>query len=142
MVKEERQLVLNRIRTPDGTILTSNHRHDYQTYTDKNGLEYMVDGGDAYLRRNLHTGDNAPEELSLYTDDPFEILRENVCRGGRGKDSAEPLKWVPIAEINDAWLENLIEYQYDYGMKDSPHTKLYEQEVEYRKEHSIKVKGE
>jgi hypothetical protein len=44
------------------------HRHDYVTYTDANGLDYMVDGGNDYLRRNVHT--EAPyEELTIYEDE-------------------------------------------------------------------------
>ena len=65
MMSKER-IVSNRIRTPDGTILESMHRHDYVTYTDANGKEYMVDGGLDYLRRNVH--DDAPyQEPVSYT---------------------------------------------------------------------------
>ena len=70
MKKLEPRIVCNRIQTPDGTILISQHRHDYQIYTDKNGLEYMVDGGCDYLRRNVHY--EAPHtELSVYDTAPF-----------------------------------------------------------------------
>ena len=59
-------LVYNAIRTPDGTVLESRHRHDHVEYIDKNGKEYMVDGGLEYIRRNVH--EDAPyEELSVYT---------------------------------------------------------------------------
>jgi hypothetical protein len=44
-MRDETRIVANRIRTPDGTILESKHRHDYVTYTDANGKQYMVDGG-------------------------------------------------------------------------------------------------
>jgi len=46
----ERKIVLNRIKTPDGTILTSYHRHNYVSHID-NGELYAVDGGNDYLRR-------------------------------------------------------------------------------------------
>lgn len=31
----EKILLVNRIKTPDGTIIQSKHRHDYVTYIDK-----------------------------------------------------------------------------------------------------------
>ena len=40
------RLIYNAIRTPDGTVLESRHKHDYQEYQDANGLEYMVDGAE------------------------------------------------------------------------------------------------
>ena len=43
-------ILSNRMRTPDGTILESKHRHDYVTHLDANGREYMLDGGLDYVR--------------------------------------------------------------------------------------------
>ena len=69
-----RKLIKNSIRTPDGTILTSRNVHDYKCYKDKNGDTYTNDGGVEYLRRSVNV---IPwEELSLYSDDPFEILEK------------------------------------------------------------------
>ena len=31
-----RKLIKNSIRTPDGTVLTSRHRHDFKSHKDKN----------------------------------------------------------------------------------------------------------
>ncbi len=45
------QIILNSIRTPDGTILVSEHEHDFVRYTDKNGLKYAIDGGNVFRRR-------------------------------------------------------------------------------------------
>lgn len=135
---ENKRIILNQIRTPDGTILKSMHRHDYVTYTDQNGLEYMVDGGSDYLRRNIHV--DAPHiELTVYEDSPFEVIRESYCRGGRGKDGTEPLTWVPMNQMNDNWLAACIVYNEERGMGDSFANKMYRKEQDYRKEHGITI---
>lgn len=135
---ETKRIILNQIRTPDGTVLKSMHRHDYVTYTDKNGLEYMVDGGTDYLRRNTHDG--APyEELTIYEDAPFEIIRENYCRGGRGKDGTQPLTWVPMSQMNDNWLAACIVYNEERGMGNSFANAMYKKEQEYRKLNNIVI---
>jgi len=135
---ETKRIIVNQIRTPDGTILRSMHRHDYVTYTDKNGLEYMVDGGTDYLRRNIQ--ESAPhEELTIYEDAPFEVIRENYCRGGRGKDGTQPLTWVPMSQMNDEWLAACIVYNEDRGLGASFANKMYKKEQEYRKQHGITI---
>jgi len=100
-------------------------------------LIYIVDGGLDYLRRNYYIN-NPFEELSIYTDSPFERIRESVERGGRGKDGREPLKYVVLKDINDEWLRNIIVYERLYR----PHNmylKLYEFEVLYRIHNEIKI---
>lgn len=74
----ERELLVSRIQTPDGTILTSTHRHDYVTYTDKNGETYMLDGGAEYVRTSINKEPAA--NISIYTDSPFEEIRNNLVR--------------------------------------------------------------
>jgi hypothetical protein len=59
-------IILNRIRTPDGTILTSRFRNDYVSYTDENGIKYSIDGGLDYLKRQT-LGEY--EDLSRYDTD-------------------------------------------------------------------------
>ena len=104
------RIVSNRIRTPDGTILESMHRHDYVTYTDANGKEYMVDGGLDYLRRNVH--DDAPyEELSVYDDAPYALIREVFKWGTRGKDGKQPLMYVPLKDLTTEHIEAILETQ-------------------------------
>jgi hypothetical protein len=109
MMSEER-IVSNRIRTPDGTILESMHRHDYRTYVDANGLEYMVDGGLDYLRRNVH--ENAPaEELSVYADAPHVEIREVFKWGTRGKDGRQPLTYVPLKDLTTDHIQAILKTQ-------------------------------
>ena len=92
-------LVYNAIRTPDGTVLESKHRHNYVVYVDKNGKEYMVDGGLEYIRRNVY--DDAPyEELSVYTTDGHDRVREVVKWGTYGKGGDQPLSHILLKDMN------------------------------------------
>jgi hypothetical protein len=130
------KIILNRIKTPDGTIITSRHRHDCVYHTDANGKQYMVDGGCDYLRRITH--DDAPyEEISIYEDSEFEVIRQHYCRGGRGKNGDQPLTWVPLCEMSDSWLSACIVYNEDRGLSKSFANSMYKKEIEYRKENEI-----
>ena len=100
----------NRIRTPDGTILESMHRHDYVTYIDANGKEYMVDGGLDYLRRNVH--DDAPyDELSLVSTDEHSVVREVFKWGTYGIDGKQKLKYVILKDMSWDHIEAILETQ-------------------------------
>lgn len=66
-------ILINQIQTPDGTIIRSHHRHDYVSYTDKNGNTYSVDGGKEYLKRGFTIKDYF--ELSILEYDSFEKIR-------------------------------------------------------------------
>ena len=133
-----KQILCNRIQTPDGTILISHNRHDYKTHVDKNGYEYMVDGGNEYLRRNIVQ--EAPyTEMSVYDDSPYETIREVLFRGGRGKDGKQPLKYVALNEMSNDWVESVIVYE-ELVRPDNRYLKYYRQEVEYRKKNNILIK--
>ena len=153
-----KKIILNRIQTPDGTILTSYSVHDYKTHIDKNGLEYMVDGGNEYLRRNEHK--NHPyKESSVYSNSSFKIIRQSFFRGTRGKKSNEPLHYIPLCEMSNEHIINTINYIlfYRYNIKstitdieidrskeiilnkikDFYIDKIYYKELEYRKKKGI-----
>jgi hypothetical protein len=136
---KDTQLVLNRIQTPDGTILTSYHRHDYKTHLDKNGHEYMIDGGLEYHRSNVVS--EAPHEnLCVYSDADFTLIRQVYCRGGRGKDGLQPLTYVPLANMSNDWLLNCIEYNNDRGNSNCFANKMYKAELSYRVIEGIYIK--
>ncbi len=131
------RLVLSQIRTPDGTILRSMHVHDYVTHIDKNGETYMLDGGNDYQRRSINKIE--AEDISVWSNSPFEVVRENLHRGGRGLDGKQPLTWVPLSKMNDNWLDACIRYNFERGLFSTYATRMYVKEVAYREEHGIKV---
>jgi hypothetical protein len=128
------RLLLNRIRTPDGTVLTSYTVHDYRTYTDVNGLEYMVDGGLEYLRRNVH--ENAPyEELSVTDEADHEQQREAMCWGTYGKYGDQPLHYVPICKMADGHIKAIIEH----NMGADWVRQILQNELDYRVTNNISI---
>jgi len=103
-------LLANRIITPDGTMLQSFHQHDYVTYTDGNGLEYMVDGGLVYQRVIVH--EDAPHtDASVYDTDPHDRIREAFCWGTYGKNQDKPRTWVKLKDMSDAHIEAILNTQ-------------------------------
>lgn len=104
------KIICNRIRTPDGTILESMNRHDYVTYIDANGKEYMVDGGLDYLRRNVH--DDAPyTELSVVSTDEHSVIRESFKWGTYGIDGKQKLKYVVLKDMSWDHIDAILETQ-------------------------------
>jgi hypothetical protein len=102
------EILSNRMRTPDGTVLYSVHRHDYVTHTDANGKEYMLDGGWDYVRRSVN-GDE--KLLTVWSDDDHEVIREGVTWGTYGKDGDQPLKYVAIADMDTEHLQACLDTQ-------------------------------
>ena len=123
----ESHILYNAIRTPDGTVLCSRYRHDYRVYEDKNGLEYMIDGGLDYLRRNVNK--EAPyEELSVTTDATFELQRTSFAWGSFGKTGEEKLHYIPLCEMTNEHINAILDN--GYGAKWV--RDLFELELKYR----------
>lgn len=133
----EKRLILSQIQTPDGTILRSYHVHDYVTHLDKNGETYMLDGGNEYQRYNIC--EEPFKDLSIWSDAPYEIIRKNYHRGGRGKNNNEPLKWVPMNEMSNEWLKACVKYNNELGMNKSYANYLYNKEIQYRRDNKILI---
>ena len=126
----EKQLIYNSVKCLNcGEILISYHRHDYKTCECEN--KTMVDGGLEYLRfggKDL----SLVENNCLYDDEPFEVIREHMFRGGRGVNGDEPLKYVLLKDINDDWLNAIIDYE-NRIRPNNKYLKYYNKELEYRK---------
>jgi hypothetical protein len=122
-------LVLNRIKTPDGTILTSYHQRDFVSYQDKNGLDYFIDGG-TYCRRASRNDEDPHEDLCVYDDEDFEIVRRSYHWGTRGINGDQPVKWVPLSQLDTDHIEAILEtetYLKEYRRE------LFLKELKYRK---------
>jgi hypothetical protein len=123
------------ITTPDGTVLQSRHRHDYITYQDKNGQEYMVDGGTDYLRRSA----NGDEFVWEVTDkDDFEVIRHFVGRWGHGKDMKGHLRFTPVAKMSNDYLTNA----YIYALANNQPTEYLSKEIDHRAHYHLEVDEE
>ena len=95
-------MVVNALRTPDGTLLISRHRHDYVTHEDVNGNQYMIDGGLDYIRSSAN-GDEVYE--TVYMEDGHDVVREHLTWGTYGKDGDQPLEYVLIKDMEDGHLQ-------------------------------------
>ena len=132
----EKQLIYNSVKCLNcGEVLISHHRHDYKTCSCEN--KTMVDGGLEYLRfggKDL----SLIETNCLYDDEPFEVIREHMFRGGRGIDGKQPLKYVKLSEVNDEWLGAIIDYE-EERRPNNPQLKWYNLENDYKNKNGIKI---
>lgn len=124
----ERKLLANVMRTPDGTVLQSCHVHDYVEHTDANGKLYMVDGGVQYIRRTWHDEDNG-EDLSVYDDDPHAKIRDWFRWGTYGKEGKGPLVWSKLKHLSTNHIEKIL----DEGYARQHLVKVFRDELEFRK---------
>lgn len=105
------QLLAQRIRTPDGTILQSYNRHDYKTHLDtKTGETYMVDGGLDYCRQNRNVV--SAEDLCVYVGDDFNHIRAAFSWGTRGKDGQQTLRYVPLKDLDTDHIQAILNTQF------------------------------
>jgi hypothetical protein len=124
-----RQIVYNAIKCLEcGETIVSYSRHDYNTCGCPNGA--MVDGGNEYERYGAMDMEKI-ETKYIYADDDFEVVRKYATRGSRGVDGKQPLTYIAICDIDDDYLQAIL----DYGGADW-HLDLIRKEIEYRKHKS------
>jgi len=121
-----RQLIYNAVKCLEcNETIVSRHRHDYKTCDCPN--KAMVDGGLDYQRYGAKSMSRIVA-IDIYADDDFEIVRRYAVRGSRGKDGLQPLSWIAICDMDDDYLQAVV----DYGGADW-HIDLIKKEIEYRK---------
>lgn len=130
----ERELLVNRWRTPDGTVLQSFFTHDYVAHDDANGESYFVDGGSEYCRISLNN--EKMTDMCVYDDSPFSLIRNTVRRGTF--DSEGNRIWIPVCNMSSPHLENCIVYMMKRYAKNK-HLFVYIRELLLRWEANIYV---
>lgn len=86
-----------------GDVIESVHRHDLKYCSCKN---LMLDGGRDYQRIAAKPG--TAVDLSIYNDQPYEMLRHHLYRIGYGKKGASDygiLRKTKFSEMSNAHLE-------------------------------------
>lgn len=98
-------LVRNAMRTPDGTIIRSRHRHDYVTHKDANGKEYMLDGGLDYVRSSAN-GDE--EYMAVTLAESHEQIREACDWGTYGKNGDQELSYIKLCDMETEHIQAVL----------------------------------
>tara|TARA_R110000851_G_C12795886_1_gene536878 strand:+ start:31 stop:435 length:405 start_codon:yes stop_codon:yes gene_type:complete len=127
-----KQILVNKIRCPDGTILESRHRHDYREHVQEDGEEYFIDGGLDYVRYGGTCIDKIEVLTSYYGDDHTDI-RENFTWGRNFNKEMNRLpktEFVLLKDITDSHLEALIDYTKDFSVKEI--NMLFKDELVFR----------
>jgi hypothetical protein len=105
-------LLRNALQTPDGTVIESKHRHDFQTHVDSvSGLEYMIDGGLDYSRRTNHADQVDLSVVLPYNTEEWpkhEILREVAQWGTYGPKGDMPKTYVSVRDMDTVHIQNVI----------------------------------
>lgn len=123
------------IRTPDGTILCTKHRHDYQTHLDSvTGEVYVLDGGYGYYYRTI-VNDVPAESLMVTTDDPFEEQRKVQFWKSYGKDGSlyPDGVYLSLEQMDTDHIEAVLATQ--SHIRGTPVHQMFINELEWRKEH-------
>lgn len=125
-------ILVNKIQTPDGTILESKHRHDYVSHTDVNGEYYMVDGGKDYLKRSINIIPSI--DLTIEDDGSHELRRQYLTWGNNyDKDMNRLPKTVynPIMDMSSEHIQSILDGGW---VKSNPfYEELFKQELKFRK---------
>ena len=123
------QILRNALRTPDGTVLESKHRHDFVMHRDMVTEDDVgIDGGHDYLRR---IGSLAfCVDLSVTTKDDFELVRAAFTWGTYGKDGKQSRTEIKLKDMTTEHIQAILKTQ--QHIKGGVVEQLFKQELLYR----------
>lgn len=130
---DEKRIIYNAIRTPDGTVLHSKHTHDFIKHKDANGKTYYIDGGNAYLGRIGDMSDII--DISKYDDGKHETRRRYLCWGknfDKDMNRLPKTEWVYIMHMETGHIESILKG--GYADKFPLMKSIFEEELKYRED--------
>lgn len=130
------QIIANQVRTPDGTLLRSNSRNDFQEHVDANGEYYFVDGGRDYLRRSINT--IPADDCTVTLESPWQDIRENFRWGSYGKGGNQPLKWLVLKDMTSDHIEAILETQ--KHIPEWMREMIFKRELQYRSHNDLHIR--
>lgn len=125
--------IRNAWETPDGTIIESKHRWDYQSHEDAaTGEVYMCDGLGLYIRRSVNV--IPAKSLCVTTEDAFELQRK-YFRWKSFYDADQNLLEVPkVIFLCDMQTEHILAIlQTQKHIVGTAVETIFKKEIEYRK---------
>ena len=124
-----RYCLYNAIKTPDGNILCCQSANSLVTYTDTiSHEEYLVE--DRGNRVCLSTNVVPYEELSVFSDDPFEKVRTIKCFIPSPQFNKGTINIVSLEEMDDEYITHILENL--KNLNGNELVGLYFKEFEYR----------
>ena len=138
------QIIRNAVQCPDGVVLDSLHRHDYQSHVDTlTGEVYFTDGGLEYIRRSIN---NTPaKDLTVMLSDGHSVVRDVFTWGSRSEaslgsfiDSNGSIKRRKLSELSDLHIGNIIRTQ--KHIQNTYVMQLMIDELEHREINGITIK--
>lgn len=131
---DSRKIAVNKIMTPDGTILESKHQHDHPYHKDKiTKKEYSIDGGHSHLSAS---GPGDSIDLHVWGDAIFEVRRENMKWGHKGKEGESELTFVKISEMANEHIFNVLK---NVKVIEPLYVDTFLEEIKYRRKHNIVI---
>lgn len=120
-----------------GEIIESFSRHDYKVH-EHDSVRIMIDGGHDYTRRSADDG--SYEDLTVYSTDPFEVIRTALSRGTFDKNKNRI--YILLCDMSNAHIEACIKYNEEKFDSVIPINEIYREELKYRKEHGIYIEDD
>lgn len=100
------QMVFNGLKTPDGTLIYSNHVNHYSEHLDKISKEYYsVTGGLSYKEISLNN--KKPKVITITINHPYKVIRRYYRHPVETKDGTI---YVPLKNIPIFYLKKVIDY--------------------------------